>query len=288
MGSVNAYNFTEGVRVALVQARAEAKGLGHEYVGTEHLLLGLSRDETGETTRLLAGMGATWDAIRRQVLATVEPGRGRTTGPDLPYTSRAKKVLELAMSAARERNDNYVGCEHLLLGLLDEEKGVAAQVLNALGVTADRVRSALNGDVPVQFRIQVDDSSERSIYEQIVAQIQEGVATGTLSAGDRLPTVRRLADDLDIAPGTVARAYGELERLRVVVTEGARGTRVARQRPPAMPDSQRPQTLAGLLRPVAVAGFHLGATADELRTALESVMRDIFDQPAPGPSEGPR
>jgi DNA-binding transcriptional regulator YhcF (GntR family) len=288
MGSLNAYNFTEGVRVALVHARAEAKRQRHGYVGTEHLLLGLTRDESDETTRLLARLGTSPDVIRREVLAAVKEGRAMTTGPDLPYTSRAKKVLELAISAARERNDNYVGCEHLLLGLLDEEKGVAAQVLNALGVTAARARSALSGDLAAQFEVQVDDTSDRSIYEQIVSRIQEGVATGKLNAGDRLPTVRRLADDLDIAPGTVARAYGELERLGVVVTEGARGTRVAAQKPPGMPDAERPQTLAGLLRPVAVAGFHLGATAAELRTALEAAMRDIFDQPAAEGSDGPR
>jgi DNA-binding transcriptional regulator YhcF (GntR family) len=101
---------------------------------------------------------------------------------------------------------------------------------------------------------------------------------GDLKPGDRLPTVRHLADKLDIAPGTVARAYGELERLGVVVTEGARGTRVAQRERPPMPASERPQTLVGLLRPVAVAGFHLGASAPELRAALEDAMKDIFPE----------
>jgi DNA-binding transcriptional regulator YhcF (GntR family) len=86
--------------------------------------------------------------------------------------------------------------------------------------------------------------------------------------------VRQLADELDIAPGTVARAYSELERRGVVVTDGARGTRVAeRERPPA-PD--RPETLTGLLRPVAVAAYHMGATAQELRAALERAMHGIL------------
>jgi GntR family transcriptional regulator len=89
--------------------------------------------------------------------------------------------------------------------------------------------------------------------------------------------VRRLAEELDIAPGTVARAYSELERLGVVVTEGARGTRVAKQPKTPLPEAERPETLEGLLRPVAVAAFHLGATGEELRDALDRAMHGIFN-----------
>jgi GntR family transcriptional regulator len=133
------------------------------------------------------------------------------------------------------------------------------------------------------FAIGIDDGSSLSIYEQIVAQVQEAIATGRLTSGDRLPTVRRLAEDLDIAPGTVGRAYSELERLGVVVTEGARGTRVAKQPKKPLAEEQRPETLEGLLRPVAVAAFHLGATSEELRRALDRAMQGIFtdgDEPA--------
>jgi len=126
------------------------------------------------------------------------------------------------------------------------------------------------------FRIRVDDQSERSIYEQIVAQVQEAVATGRLRPGERVQTVRQLADDLDIAPGTVARAYGELERLGVVVTDGARGTRIAPQRSSGLLDNDRPEALTSLLRPVVVAAFHLGSTAAELRAALDRAMKGIF------------
>jgi DNA-binding transcriptional regulator YhcF (GntR family) len=127
--------------------------------------------------------------------------------------------------------------------------------------------------------VQVDDASDRSIYEQIIAQVQEGVATGALRPGDRLPPVRHLADQLDIAPGTVARAYSELERLRVVVTEGARGTRIAERSDKGKAD--RLEQLVGLLRPVAVAAFHLGGTADELKAALDRAMAGIYEAPSP-------
>ena len=171
--------------------------------------------------------------------------------------------------------------------LLREEKGIAAEVLNGLGLTLRAAREEVErlfgapGAVSemaetLSFSVQIDDTSDLSIYEQIIAQIQEGVATGRLNPGDRLPPVRRLADELDIAPGTVARAYSELEKRGAVVTEGARGTRIAERSTPPVPEEERPDTLVGLLRPVAVAAYHLGATAAELRTALEEAMRGIF------------
>lgn len=275
------YNFTEDCRQALSAARRESQQLGHGYVGTEHILLALLAKPDSPATRVLRHLDVAIHSVRRDVEALVPRGKANPDPHDeLPYTSRAKKVLELAMSEAHELGNTYVGVEHLLLGLMREEKGIAAQVLRQRGVTLSEMRLAALGDhaAPARpaFQIAIDDSSERSIYEQIVVQVQEAVATGRLRAGDRLTSVRELADELDIAPGTVARAYGELERLGVVVTEGARGTRVAsRQRPPVS-DADRPDTLVGLLRPVAVAAYHLGASAQELRDALEKATADIF------------
>jgi GntR family transcriptional regulator len=178
-----------------------------------------------------------------------------------------------------------VGAEQLLLGLLREENGIAAKVLTALGASLEgtrqgTIRGAAGGPAgtAARFRMVIDDASSQSIYEQIVARVQEAVATGGLAPGGRLPAVRRLADELDIAPGTVARAYAELERLGMVVTEGARGTRVApRDRAASAARRANAETLAGLLRPVAVAAFHRGLGADDLRAALEQAMDGIFD-----------
>jgi len=278
------YNFTEEVREVLSGARTEATRLRHEYVGTEHILLSLTRKEDGAAAALFQALRASPADMRSVIHETVKVGTGPATGStDLPYTSRSKKVLELAMTAARNLNDNYVGTEHILLGMINEGKGIAAQVLVNADVTAERVGEALlrlrgeiEGAAEAVFEFQIDDSSEHSIYEQIVAQAQEAVATGKLRPGERLPTVRELADVLDIAPGTVARAYSELERLGVVVTEGKRGTRVAERERPAIPQSERPAMLVGLLRPVIVAAFHLGATAPELRQALDGAMKDIY------------
>jgi DNA-binding transcriptional regulator YhcF (GntR family) len=299
---LSGYNFTERVRNVLALAREEAVRLRHGYVGTEHMLLAIV-DEGSSSSRaaaVLRARGVDLSAMRRRLGKTVKPGRSTIpSGSELPYTSRAKKVLELATTEARELGHDGLGTEHLLLGLIREERGIAAQLLAQAGVTLDGARGEVLRMVatelgessmasgpdagilePGDFPVRIDDASSLSIYEQIVAQVREAVATGRLAPGDRLPTVRQLADELDIAPGTVARAYTELERLGVVVTEGARGTRVGPRKTPGISADDRPATLVGLLRPVAVAAFHLGATADELRAALEKAMTDIF-----GPGE---
>ena len=139
---MNGYNFTERVRKVLAMAREEAARLHHEYVGTEHILLGLIREGEGVAATVLQNLNVDLDEIQQKIEETVKKGKAApATGPDLPYTSRAKKVLELAMSEARELNHSYVGTEHLLLGLLREEKGIAAQVLTDAGVNLDAARA---------------------------------------------------------------------------------------------------------------------------------------------------
>jgi hypothetical protein len=139
--TMNGYNFTERVRKVLAMAREESARLHHEYVGTEHILLGLLREGQGVASTVLDNLGVDPEALRDQVEAIVKKGRSRETGPDLPYTSRAKMVLELAMTQARDLSHSYVGTEHLLLGLIAEQKGIAAQLLIDAGVTFDRAHT---------------------------------------------------------------------------------------------------------------------------------------------------
>ena len=139
---MNGYNFTERVRKVLAMAREEAERLRHEYVGTEHILLGLIREGEGVAAAVLQNLSVDLDEIQQKIEDTVKKGKAAAaTGPDLPYTSRAKKVLELAMAEARDLTHNYVGTEHLLLGLLREEKGIAAQVLTDAGINLDAART---------------------------------------------------------------------------------------------------------------------------------------------------
>jgi DNA-binding transcriptional regulator YhcF (GntR family) len=276
-------NFADQTRNVLVMAREEAERLKHDYVGTEHILLSLLRQTEGLAIEVLRNLAVEPSSIRERVEALVRVGRAGPSQGELPYTSRAKKILEYSMAEARERGHSYIGVEHLLLGVLREEKGIAAQVLNSLGVTLDRARQEVmrllrgtGAEQEASLRIDIDDASDQSIYEQIVHQVQEAIATGELKAGMRLPPVRRLADELDIAPGTVARAYSALERLGVLATDGARGTWVA-QKSPTSEQSPDTDALVGLLRPVAVAAFHMGAGAQDLRVALEIAMEGIFE-----------
>jgi ATP-dependent Clp protease ATP-binding subunit ClpC len=134
------YNFTDRVRKVLAMAREEAIRLQHDYVGTEHILLGLIREGEGVAAAVLTNLSVDLEQIQERIEESVRRGKATIALGELPYTSRAKKVLEFAMAEARELNHSYVGTEHLLLGLLREEKGIAAEVLNQLGVTLEEAR----------------------------------------------------------------------------------------------------------------------------------------------------
>ena len=135
------YNFTDRVRKVLAMAREEAIRLQHDYVGTEHILLGLIREGEGVAAAVLTNLDVDLDLVHERVEEAVRKGKATIALGELPYTSRAKKVLECAMVEARDFSHSYVGTEHLLLGLLREEKGIAAQVLNSLDVTLEECRA---------------------------------------------------------------------------------------------------------------------------------------------------
>ncbi|MFQ5747537.1 MAG: ATP-dependent Clp protease ATP-binding subunit [Gemmatimonadota bacterium] len=137
------YNFTERVRKVLAMAREEAIRLQHDYVGTEHILLGLIREGDGVAAEVLRNLAADFDDLLRLVEENLRPGKSSTPMGELPYTTRAKKVLEYAMAEARELNHSYVGTEHLLLGLLREEKGLASKVLGELGIGLEESRAEM-------------------------------------------------------------------------------------------------------------------------------------------------
>ena len=139
---MNGYNFTDRVRMVLKMSRDEAVRLRHEQVDTEHLLFAMIRESEGIACAVLQQVLQASDlsVLRQRIENAVTPGRKRMPADDLPYTRAAKKVLELALTEARELNHGYVGTEHLLLGLLREGKGIAAEVLSDLGVTLEEAR----------------------------------------------------------------------------------------------------------------------------------------------------
>src|SRR3972149_3186542 len=132
--------FTERARRVLSLAQEEAQRFNHNYIGTEHLLLGLVREGNGVAAKVLANLGVELNKVRSAVEFII--GRGdRTVTGEIGLTPRAKKVIELAVDEARRLNHHYIGTEHLLLGLVREGEGIAAGVLESLGVNLEKVRS---------------------------------------------------------------------------------------------------------------------------------------------------
>jgi ATP-dependent Clp protease ATP-binding subunit ClpC len=134
--------FTERARQVVVLAQDEARALKHNYIGTEHILLGLLREEEGLAARVLESLDITVEEVRAQVARIVGQGDEVTTG-QIPFTPRAKKVLELALREALSLGHNYIGTEHILLGLVRENEGVAARILLDFDADADKIRNEI-------------------------------------------------------------------------------------------------------------------------------------------------
>src|SRR5437016_4749018 len=131
--------FTDRARRVVVLAQEEARMLNHNYIGTEHVLLGLIREGEGVAAKALESLGISLEGVRQQVEEIIGQGQ-QIPGGHIPFTPRAKKVLELSLREALQLGHNYIGTEHILLGLIREGEGVAAQVLVKLGADLNRVR----------------------------------------------------------------------------------------------------------------------------------------------------
>jgi hypothetical protein len=131
--------FTGRARQVVVLAQDEARRLDHNYIGTEHILLGLIREGDGVAARALESLGIGLDIVRQQVEEIIGRGQQAPSG-HIPFTPRTKKVLELSLREAQQLGHDYIGTEHILLGLVREGDGVAAQVLVTLGADPDRLR----------------------------------------------------------------------------------------------------------------------------------------------------
>jgi ATP-dependent Clp protease ATP-binding subunit ClpC len=132
--------FTERARQVVVLAQEEARQLKHNYIGTEHILLGLLREEEGLAARVLESLDITVERVRAQVVRIVGSGEEVTSG-QIPFTPRAKKVLELALREALSLGHNYIGTEHILLGLVRENEGVAARILLDFDADSEKIRN---------------------------------------------------------------------------------------------------------------------------------------------------
>jgi hypothetical protein len=132
--------FTERARMVVVMAQEEARTLRHNYIGTEHILLGLLREQDGLAARALGSLDITSERVRELVVRIVGSGEEVTSG-QIPFTPRAKVVLELALREALSLSHNYIGTEHILLGLVRENEGVATRILLDLGADSEKTRN---------------------------------------------------------------------------------------------------------------------------------------------------
>jgi ATP-dependent Clp protease ATP-binding subunit ClpC len=133
-------HFTDRARRLVVLAQDEARSLNHNWIGTEHLLIALISENSGVGAKALESLGISLDAARQQVESIIGRGQDPVGDGHIPFTPRAKKVLELSLREALQLGHNYIGTEHILLGLIREGDGVAAQVLVKLGADLNRVR----------------------------------------------------------------------------------------------------------------------------------------------------
>ncbi len=186
--------FTQRVRKVLFLARDEAGRLQHDYIGTEHLLLGVIREGSGVAANVLQRMGIDFERVQKAVEDSVSAPMGPVSIGEIPFTPRAKKVLELSIDEARLHNHNYVGTEHLLLALIREGEGVAARVLADLGADHEKakreVMKALGGSSrpggPAAGRKAPKEKKENSVLEQFGRNMTDMAREGKLD-----PTIGR-------------------------------------------------------------------------------------------------
>ena len=166
--------FTDKARRVVVQAQAEARSRDHDYIGTEHLLLALVAEDIGGVgVKSLESMQISADAVRQQIDEII--GRGSTPAPTghIPFTPRAKKVLELSLREALQLGHHYIGTEHILLGLLCEGQGVGAQVLISMGASLGRARERaveiLTGRDPVRTASAAPPAAAGELMERLTS-----------------------------------------------------------------------------------------------------------------------
>ena len=137
-------NFSDNAREVLTQARDHAIRLGHQYVAPEHIMLGLTSVGDSVAAMALINLGQSLEALHSEVVARIKPSQDVTPGPSLPYTAAANRVLELAMNAAGDMSLPFVGTEHILLGLVKEEKSAVAAVLALHQLTAAKLQAEID------------------------------------------------------------------------------------------------------------------------------------------------
>ena len=210
-------NFTPRAQQVLALARKEADRFNHNYVGTEHLLLGLIKLGQGVAVNVLTKLGLDLETVRLQVEQQVGSGPETKMVGNIPYTPRVKKVLALASKEAKALNHSYVGTEHILLGLLREGEGVAAQVLRNLEINLDKARSEILRELDPNFTSTADEDDDEEGNKEAVTPGASGA--GDKKKNEKTPALKAFGRDLTeiAAKGEMDPVIGRSEEIARVI-----------------------------------------------------------------------
>jgi ATP-dependent Clp protease ATP-binding subunit ClpC len=269
--------FTERVRKVMYLAREEAARLQHDYIGTEHLLLGVIREGEGIAATVLNNLGLDLDAIRQAVESMVSSTGGTLTIGEIPFTPRAKRVLELSVDEARQLGHNYVGTEHLLLGLIREGEGVAARVLLELGVDRKKVREEtlkLLGGTPSVSQPEREGKVETPALNQfgrdLTALARENKLDPIIG---REPEIERVTQVLSRRKKNNPILIGEPGVGKTAIAEGL-ATRIVENR---VPETLKDKRIVTLDLAAVVAGTKYRGQFEERLKAVMTEIRESKD-----------
>jgi ATP-dependent Clp protease ATP-binding subunit ClpC len=276
--------FTDRARRVVVLAQEEARMLNHNYIGTEHILLGLIHEREGIAARALESLGISLDAVRQEVEELIGQGQQAPSG-HIPFTARAKKVLELSLREALQLGHDYIGTEHILLGLISQGDGVGAQVLARLG--ADKVRVRQQVIQLIAGRPSEEAAGEGPWQgEQVRAGLSGDVLARIASLDSRLAAIERWVgmrpdlDDLDQEVAQVRRdKQAAIDRQDFEVAAGMRTEE--KQLLAARAAREKEWTEAGAARPSLASEFgQVNAELARLRAILREHGIDPDDNAA--------
>jgi ATP-dependent Clp protease ATP-binding subunit ClpC len=263
--------FSERARRVLTLAQEEAQHLNHNYIGTEHILLGLVREEDGVAAKVLVNLGAGLGKVRSAVEFIIGRGEKPGTG-EIGLTPRAKRVIELAIDEARHLGHNYIGTEHLLLGLLREGEGVAAGVLDSLGITLERARAetirVLSQDATTKSRL-VRTTSRTPTLDQLSIDLTAAASAGKLDPViGRQREIERVTQILSRRTKNNPALIGEPGVGKTAIVEGLAHRIIAGD----VPETLEGKRLITLDMPMVVAGTkYRGEFEERLKKIIEEL-----------------
>ncbi len=267
--------FTERARRVIVLARQEAERLNHDYIGVEHLLLGLIKMGEGLAVDILRGLGIDLDGLRLEVEKIIKGGPSTLTVGEIPFTPRSKKVLELAVDEARNLGHNYVGTEHLLLGLIREREGVAARVLESMGVDLEKARQKtmefIGGTAPLADGVSPGKKSKTPALDAFGRDLTE------LAREDKLDPVIGREDEIERVTEILSRRtknnpvlLGEAGVGKTAIVEGLAQRIVSG----SVPDILRDKRIVALDLALMVAGTkYRGQFEERIKAVMQEIRR---------------